>query len=185
MDFQIGEKVVYPNHGVGIIEQIDCRRTDGSSLGCYHLKIYSNCLRVMIPFANVRTVGLRRVVKRKEISQILHYLTDQECTPPQDWKSRFKENCEKMRTGSLLHVAEVYKGLLLVSQVKLLSFRERKMLDRARYLLISELAIVKNASESEIETLLEKTLAKARHNLQISSTTSGCVAAASQTTTEK
>ena len=130
--FRIGEKVVYPTHGVGIIEQIHCWPASSSSQKFYLLRIYSNSLRVMVPFSNADTVGLRRIVKAGEIERILAYLADGDCFPAADWKCRFKENSEKMRSGSLLQVAEVLKCLLRVSKSKELSFRERKMLQKLK-----------------------------------------------------
>ncbi len=160
--FHIGDKVVYPNHGVGIIEQISSRTTGATVEKFYLLKINSSSLKVMIPFNNVGMVGLRRVVKNGEIQKIVEFLTDGECDSNADWKFRFRENSERMRTGSLLEVASVLKGLLVLNQIKPLSFREKKMLERARYLLVSELAMAKNCDESEIEDLLSKALVKSK-----------------------
>jgi CarD family transcriptional regulator len=100
------------------------------------------------------------VVKNGEIQKILDYLADGACDNNTDWKYRFKENSERMRTGSLLEVAAVLKGLLVLNQSKPLSFREKKMLERARYLLVSELAMAKNCEEPSIEELLTKSLSK-------------------------
>src|SRR5512140_1847076 len=152
--FEIGDKVVYPNHGVGIIEQISSRTTGTNIERYYLLPIKSSSLKVMVPFHNVDSVGLRRVVRNGEVQKILDFLTDGKCCNHADWKYRFKENSEKMRTGSLLEVAAVLKGLLLLAQSKPLSFREKKMLERARYLLVSELAMAKNCEECQIEQLL-------------------------------
>ncbi len=107
--FHIGDKVVYPNHGVGIIEQISSRTIGASVEKFYLLKIKASSLKVMVPFHNVKNVGLRRVVRNGEIQKILDYLTDGECLSNADWKYRFKENSERMRTGSLLEVASVLK----------------------------------------------------------------------------
>ena len=162
--FHIGDKVVYPNHGVGVIEQISSRTIGASVEKFYLLKIKASSLKVMVPFNNVNSVGLRRVVRNGEIQKILEYLTDGECSNNTDWKYRFKENSERMRTGSLLEVAGVLKGLLTLNQSKPLSFREKKMLERARYLLVSELAMAKNCEEPQVEELLNKALSK--HNLR-------------------
>src|SRR5437879_3983684 len=153
-NFHIGDKVVYPNHGVGVIEQISSRTIGASVEKYYLLKIKSSSLKVMVPFHNVSTVGLRRVVRNGEIQKIVDFLTDGECSNNSDWKYRFKENSEKMRTGSLLEVAMVLKGLLLLNQTKPLSFREKKMLERARYLLVSELAMAKNREIQKIVDFL-------------------------------
>jgi CarD family transcriptional regulator len=100
------------------------------------------------------------VVRNGEIQKIVEFLADGECSSNADWKYRFKENSERMRTGSLLEVASVLKSLLLLNQSKPLSFREKKMLERARYLLVSELAMAKNCEERSIEELLTKALSK-------------------------
>ena len=154
--FSIGDKVVYPNHGVGVIEQISSRTIGSQIERFYLLKIKASSLKVMVPFHNVDSVGLRRVVRNGEVQKILDFLTDGKCENHADWKYRFKENSDKMRTGSLLDVAVVLKGLLLLSQDKPLSFREKKMLERARYLLVSELAMSKNWEEPEVEDMLNK-----------------------------
>src|SRR5467141_3849585 len=158
--FHIGDKVVYPNHGVGVIEQISSRTIGASVEQFYLLKIKASSLKVMVPFHNVNSVGLRRVVRNGEIQKIIDFLTDGECLNNADWKYRFKENSERMRTGSLLEVASVLKGLLMLNQSKPLSFREKKMLDRARYLLVSELALAKNQGEDTVEGILTKALMK-------------------------
>jgi CarD family transcriptional regulator len=160
VSFQIGDKVVYPNHGVGIIEQISSKTFGTTVQRFYLLKIKASSLKVEVPFHSVDVVGLRRVVKNGEVAKIMEFLTDGECLNNNDWKYRFKENSDKMRTGSLMEVAVVLKGLLLLAQSKPLSFREKKMLERARYLLVSELAMAKGWDEPEVEDLLAKALAK-------------------------
>jgi len=160
--FHIGDKVVYPNHGVGVIEQISSRTIGATVEKFYLLKIKASSLKVMVPFHNVISVGLRRVVKNGDVQKVLDFLTDGECSNNADWKYRFKENSEKMRTGSLLEVAAVLKGLLLLNQNKPLSFREKKMLERARYLLVSELAMAKNLEELAVEQILSKALSKCK-----------------------
>jgi len=160
--FHIGDKVVYPNHGVGVIEQISSRMIGATMEKFYLLKIKASSLKVMVPFHNVNTVGLRRVVKNGEIQKIVDFLADGECDNNADWKDRFKENSERMRTGSLLEVAAVLKSLLLLHQSKPLSFREKKMLERARYLLVSELTMAKNCEENQTEEMLTRALSKCK-----------------------
>ena len=160
--FSIGDKVVYPNHGVGVIEQISSRTIGSQIERFYLLKIKASSLKVMVPFHNVDSVGLRRVVRNGEVQKILDFLTDGTCENHTDWKYRFKENSDKMRTGSLLDVAVVLKGLLLLAQEKPLSFREKKMLERARNLQVSELAMSKGWDDPEVEDMLNKALAKSK-----------------------
>ena len=160
LSFDIGDKVVYPNHGVGIIEQIS-NRTIGSTVESFYLlRIKSSGLKVMVPFRNINSVGLRRVVENAAIQKILEYLTDGNHEGHSDWKYRFKENSGKMRTGCLMDVAAVLKSLLHVSQQKPLSVGEKKMLERTRYLLVSELAVARNWEETEVEDELRTVLSK-------------------------
>lgn len=165
MDFQIGDKVVYPNQGVGIIEQVSSRNVTGEPEMFYLLKLNASSLRVMVPMSNVSNVGLRRVSKTREIGGILDYLQKGHVKAPQDWKGRFKENSEKMRTGSLQQVAEVLKSLLLLNQAKPLSFREKRMLDRAWALLVDEIAIARGLEKQTVEANLVKSLTK--YNLKV------------------
>ena len=162
LSFQIGDKVVYPNHGVGVIEQISSRTIGFNVQKFYLLKIKASSLKVEVPFNNVGSVGLRPVVKNGEVAKIITFLTDGKCDNNADWKYRFKENSDKMRTGSLLEVAVVLKSLLMLAKSKPLSFREKKMLERARYLLVTELAMARNVEESDIEDILNKALAKSK-----------------------
>jgi CarD family transcriptional regulator len=162
LSFSVGDKVVYPNHGVGIIEQVSSRTIGSQVERFYLLKIKASSLKVMVPFHNVESVGLRKVVRNGEVVKIIEFLSDGKCENNADWKYRFKENSDKMRTGSLLDVAIVLKGLLLLAQTKSLSFREKKMLERTRYLLVSELAMSRNVEESVIEELLDRALSKSK-----------------------
>jgi CarD family transcriptional regulator len=159
-NFHIGDKVVYPNHGVGVIEQISSRAVGSTVERFYLLNIKASSLKVMVPCQNAGSVGLRRVVKNGEIQKVLDLLSITGNGTNGDWKDRFKENSERMRTGSLLEVAGVLKNLIALHQAKPLSFREKKMLERARYLLVSELAMARNCDETKVEELLTATLAK-------------------------
>jgi CarD family transcriptional regulator len=165
MDFRLGEKVVYPNHGVGIIEQISFGVLDGRTEKYYMLRVAASGLRVMVPHSNVLSVGLRPVIRPTEAGKVLDYLETTKCGSHHDWKHRFKENSERMRTGSLYEVATVLKSLVSLSRSKPLSFREKKMLERARHLLITELATARNATEQVAEDSVTKALAKSNLTL--------------------
>lgn len=160
MTFNIGEKVVYPNHGVATIENISSR-----SFGCkferfYLLRLTCNNMTVMVPFSHVDEVGLRKVTKNGEVARVLCYLATGSCKPLQDWKDRYKDNCDKMRNGSLLEIAEVFKSLLIVQRERPLSFREKKMLDRARQMVLTEVCISRGLREPEATVLLDEALGK-------------------------
>src|SRR5512136_1011705 len=161
MDFRIGEKVVYPNHGVGIIEEVSRRSVNGIPEEFYMLRIHSNASLVMVPTSNVKSVGLRRIIKKTDVQGLFKMLEEDFFEPEADWKDRYKEHCDKMRTGSIFQVAEVLKNLVYLSLRKSLSFREKRMLDRARQLLISEVACVRGVSEKSVEDHVDRALAEA------------------------
>lgn len=165
MTFQVGEKIVYPNHGVATIENISSRAFAGHYERFYLLKLTYTSLTVMVPFSHVDDLGLRRVTRNGEVVRVISFLSEGRCQRFGDWKDRFKENTEKMRDGSLLGVAEVMKGLLVLQMQKPLSFREKKMLDRARHMLITEFSTSRGLNPVEATDMLDKALAKARLHL--------------------
>ena len=161
MTFQLGEKVVYPNHGVGTIENISQRAFQGRFERFYLLRLNCSSMTVMVPFSHVGELGLRKVTRNGEIARVLAYLSEEGCCRNTDWKDRFKENSERMSHGSLTGIAEVFKSLVIQQTRKPLSFREKKMLDRARHMLVTELSISRGLSEPDACALLERTLARA------------------------
>jgi CarD family transcriptional regulator len=161
MEFRVGEKVVYPNHGVGIIEEVINRQIDGVPEEFYMLRIHSNASLVMVPTANVKSVGLRKIIRKTDCDGLFKALEEDFFEPASDWKGRYKEHCDKMRTGSIFQVAEVLKNLVYLSFRKNLSFREKRMLDRAKQLIVSEVATVRGVSEKTIEDHIDKSLAEA------------------------
>lgn len=159
--FKVGQKVVYPNHGIGIIEQIEQKQIGATSLPFYTLRLASNNSVVLVPVANAREVGLRSPISSAECEMLLKNLGDDFASPPTDWKDRFKDFSERMRTGDIFGVADVLKNLTYLSHLKPLSFREQRMLERARYLVISELAAVCRQPECNVEPRVEQALARA------------------------
>jgi CarD family transcriptional regulator len=162
MSFQVGEKVVYPNHGVATIENISSRAFAGQFERYYLLRLTYNSLTVMVPFSHVDELRLRKVTRNGELARVVSFLSEGRCRRYSDWKDRFRENTEKMRDGSLQAVAEVLKSLLVLQSRQVLSFREKKMLDRARHMLITELCTSRGLSEIDAVDLLGKALAKAQ-----------------------
>lgn len=160
MTFQVGEKVVYPNHGVGTVENISSRSFGTQQERFYLLRLAANSMTVMVPFSHVGDLGLRKVTKCSEITRVLNYLAAGRPCCPQDWKDRFKENSERMKGGSLLEIAEVFKALVIIQASKPLSFREKKMLERARSMLILETSVAKSVSEQGAIALIAKALGK-------------------------
>jgi CarD family transcriptional regulator len=169
MTFEIGDKVVYPNQGVGTIENISVRSFGTQNEQFYLLRLVYSSMTVMVPFSNVGNIGLRRVTKASEINAVLKYLAGGECTNCADWKCRFKVNSERMQTGNLLQIAQVFKGLLILQKAKPLSFREKKMLERARHMLVSEVSVARNIGPEDAENELRAELAKSKIPLPLAS----------------
>jgi CarD family transcriptional regulator len=159
--FKVGQKVVYPNHGIGTIEQIEQKQIGMNSLPFYTLRLAATNSVVLVPVANAGEVGLRSPISSGECELLLKTLADDFTPAPHDWKDRFKEFTDRMRTGDIFEVAGVLKHLTYLSHLKPLSFREQRMLERARYLVISELAAVCRKPECNILPLVEQALARA------------------------
>ena len=158
MVFKVGQKVVYPNHGIAVVEQIDTRDIDGCSDEYYLLRLNFNNSLVMVPTRNAGEIGLRRPITTSRCQELFDALAQDFLTPPSEWKNRFKELSDRMRSGDVFSVAEVLKILTFLNLQKPLSFREKRMLDRARYLVISELALANNQAEALIEPRVDQAL---------------------------
>jgi CarD family transcriptional regulator len=151
MSFKVGEKVVYPAHGVGEIEAIRSNVISGTERKFYMLRILESGMKIMIPIDNVDSVGLRRVIDRTMVSKVYKILRQKKVeTDQQTWNRRYREYTEKIKTGSVLEIAKVLRDLFVLKGDKELSFGERKMLDTARNLLVKELAIAKSHPEEKI-----------------------------------
>ena len=159
--FKVGQKVVYPNHGIGTIELIEQKQIGATLLPFYTLRLAANNSLVLVPVPNASEVGLRAPISSGECEMLFKVLADDFSSPANDWKDRFKEFSEKMRTGDIFEVAYVLKHLTYLSHIKPLSFREQRMLERSRYLVISELASVCRQPECNIAPRVEDALARA------------------------
>ena len=158
MQFEIGDKVIYPNHGLGVIERIEKRTILGTTCGFYSLRMATSDTTVLVPVDNVEDVGLRRAIGDNEVKKLFTLLGNGKIENHQNWKGRFKDNSDKMRTGSLYDVVDVLKSLNHLSQSKNLSFREKRMLDRAKFLVISEISEVLSESVETVEGRVDKAL---------------------------
>jgi CarD family transcriptional regulator len=158
--FQVGDKVIYPNHGLGIVERIEEKTILGTTCGFFHLRIVANDTTVLVPVANVDGVGLRKAIEDAEVERLFSLLGDGKIDNHQNWKGRFKDNSDKMRTGSIYDMADVLKSLTFLSKSKSLSFREKRMLDRAKALIISEISEVMREKALEVEEKVDRALEK-------------------------
>jgi CarD family transcriptional regulator len=164
--FKVGQKVVYPNHGVTVVEKIAAGEIDGIEQTYVHLRLLSNNSKVMVPKSNLDLVGLRPLCHTRDVRALFEILEDGNIDTYKDWKGRYKQNLDKMKTGRLTDVAEVLKNLRLVSQRKSLSFREKKMYERAKYFIVSEVAHVKSITERESEDMVERALSSSLEKRQ-------------------
>jgi CarD family transcriptional regulator len=158
VSFQVGDKVIYPNHGLTVVEKIEEKTVLGTTCGFFHLRIVSSGTTVLVPVVNVDNVGLRRAITDEEVERLFHLLGDGKIDNHQNWKGRFKDNSDKMRTGSIYDMADVLKSLTFLAKSKSLSFREKRMLDRAKSLIISEISEVMQLTVPEVEDRVEKAL---------------------------
>src|SRR5918995_2049093 len=156
--FQVGDKVIYPNHGLGVVQGIETKTILGTTCGFYHLRMVANETTVLVPLNNVEGVGLRRAINDEEIERLFILLGDGKIDSHQNWKGRFKDNSDRMRTGSIYDVVEVLKSLTFLAKSKNLSFREKRMLDRAKFLVISEISEVAREKTEAIEQKVDLAL---------------------------
>jgi CarD family transcriptional regulator len=156
--FEVGDKVIYPNHGLGIVERIEDKTILGTTCGFYHLRIVANDTVVLVPLTNVDGVGLRRAIVDEEVERLFALLGNGKIDNHQNWKGRFKDNSDKMRSGSIYEVADVLKSLTFLAKSKSLSFREKRMLDRAKFLIISEVSEVMGEPAPAIEGQIDRAL---------------------------
>jgi CarD family transcriptional regulator len=164
--FEVGHKVVYPNHGVGLINAVNEFEVAGEKVRFFNVLILSSNSTVKVPANNADAVGLRELVDRKVIKEVYAYLRGPELARYDDWKERFKVNSDLMRTGKMLDMVVVLKSLYFVSLEKPLSFREKRMYERALSLVTMELAEVRNASTQEVEKKLLKSLGEAKEKIK-------------------
>ncbi len=155
MTFKVGDRVIYPNQGVGLIEEVFSSSVGGEELEFYRLRLEANNSLVMIPINNAGNIGVRRLCSKKDLKKLFKVLDSEVVDTGRDWKNRYKDNVEKMMTGSIVDVAQVLKNLHYLSTQKPLSFREKKMYDRARQLVVSEIATVQEKDQDDVEAMLE------------------------------
>jgi len=159
MRFKIGDKIIYPNQGVGVVQDIAVKNLGGSKgTEFYIVRLNDSESNVMVPVDNAKNVGLRSLSNEQVVGEIYSILHQKEETTSADWKVRYKSNSERMSTGDIREVTSVMKDLFFLNQQKDLSFREKKMMERAMQLVISEIAIVENLSCDEVEHKLEDIL---------------------------
>jgi CarD family transcriptional regulator len=160
-EFTPGDLAVYPAHGVGRIEAIESREIGGNKQDFYIMKILENGMVIMIPTKNVESVGLRGVIAKNDVKKVYKVMQKKRVNSidNQTWNRRYREYMDKIKTGSLYDVAEVFRDLFLLKLNKDLSFGERKLLDTAQGLLLKELCTAKNKDETTVMAEIESLFA--------------------------
>jgi CarD family transcriptional regulator len=156
--FKVGDKVVYPSQGVSTVESISNEVLAGTDMKCYHLRLIGSESKVMVPVTNSERVGLRPLAEKKSVKLALKRLKTSEGENAEDWKDRYRANLERIKTGDLDEIVDVLLCLAEVAGRKTLSFRERKMYDHARQLLVYEVAEVDGRSVEKVEQQVEDAL---------------------------
>ena len=155
--FKVGDLAVYPAHGVGVIEKIESQEISDLRQDFYVMRILENNMLILIPIHNVANVGLRKIIGQAEVIELFSILEKTDVpVDKQTWNRRYKDYMDKIKTGSAFEVAEVYRDLLRLKLEKNLSFGERKMLDTAKTLLVTEISLAKKIGEDQVEKDLAK-----------------------------
>ena len=152
--FNVGDKIVYPMHGAGTIDSIEEKDILGEKQSYYILKMPSN-VKVMIPTAKAEEVGVRNIIDKQSAEKVFKVLSQDETEMEKNWNKRYRDNMDKMKSGDIYEVADVVRNLSFKQKEKGLSTGEKKMLNNAKQILVSELVLAEHASQEEVETLID------------------------------
>jgi len=156
--FKIGDKIIYPNQGLGVIEDIQNENYYGENFNVYHVRILANNTLVLVPYSTAIEIGIRKPITENDVENIFEFMKNGLVDVTMNWKGRYKEHLDLMKTGSILDTALVLKSLYYLNLIKPLSFREKKMMEKAKDLIVNEISEVASRSSSEIEAKLFQTL---------------------------
>lgn len=150
--FKVGDNAVYPAHGVAVVKRIEEKDVGGKKKKFYVLQVVDNLMTIMVPTDNAESVGLREIISTSDVKNVYEILKDRDVKIDQTtWNRRYREYMDKIKTGSVIEIAEVLRNLFLLRHNKDLSFGERKMLDQAKHLLVKEIALAKKTNEGSVE----------------------------------
>jgi CarD family transcriptional regulator len=160
VSFKIGDSIVYPNQGLGIVEDIQKEKYYGEEFVIYHVRILTNNTLVLVPLSNAEEIGIRKLIPLKSIEKIYKFMGNGGVEVTMNWKGRYKEHVNLMKSGSVLDMALVLKSLFYLNLIKPLSFREKKMMEKAKELLISEISEVNDCPSVDVEKKILDKLSK-------------------------
>ena len=152
--FNVGDKIVYPMHGAGTIDSIEEKDILGEKQSYYILKMPGE-VKVMVPTAKAEAVGVRNIIDKQSAEKVIGVLEQDETVMEKNWNKRYRDNMEKMKSGDIYEVADVVRNLSFKQKEKGLSTGEKKMLNNAKQILVSELVLAEHATEDEVEQLIE------------------------------
>lgn len=156
--FKIGDRVIYPNQGLGVIENIQEEAYNGENFRILHLRIKANNTLVLVPSASAEEFGIRKLISEHAVKEIFDYMKNGEIEVSMNWKGRYKEHVNLMKSGTILDMVAVLKSLYYLSLIKPLSFREKKMMEKAKELIVMEISVASSLPSSKIEQKITHTL---------------------------
>ena len=162
--FKIGDKIFYPNQGLGVIEDIQDEDYFGEKFEVYHLRILANNTLILVPPSNTEEIGIRKPISSKSVKDLFDYMGNGSVDVTMNWKGRFKENQSYMRSGLMWDMAFVLKRLFYLNLIKPLSFREKKMMEKVKELIVSEISEVSSLSCSVVEQKVIESLSSCFKN---------------------
>jgi CarD family transcriptional regulator len=154
--FAVGDRIVYPMHGAGVIEAIEEEKILGKLQKYYVLRVPFSGMKIMIPMEGTEYIGFREIISLDEMADVMKILSEKSTEMPINWNRRYRENMAKLKTGTISNVAEVLRNLMRVERVKKLSTGEKKMLANAKHILVSELVLVKDEEADAMESRIER-----------------------------
>jgi CarD family transcriptional regulator len=156
--FKIGDRVIYPNQGLGIIENVQEEAYNGERFRILHLRIQANNTLVLVPSSSAEEIGIRKLISERAVKEIFDFMKNGEIEVTMNWKGRYKEHVNLMRSGTILDMVAVLKSLYYLSLIKPLSFREKKMMEKAKELIVTEISVASSLPISQIERKIVSTL---------------------------
>ncbi|WP_425448448.1 CarD family transcriptional regulator [Dethiothermospora halolimnae] len=154
--FDIGDKIVYPMHGAGVIVAIEEKEILGDKKKYYVMKMPMGEMKVMVPIDNMEEIGIREVIGNKEVEQVFAVLGDDKTKMPKNWNRRYRANMDKIKSGDIYEIANVVRNLMIRDKEKGLSTGERKMLNNAKQMLVSEIVLAKDTDQEDVENLINE-----------------------------
>ncbi len=158
--YRLGDKIVYPMHGAGVIESVEEKEVLGEKKKYFIIKMPVNEMKLMIPVDNVENIGVRKIISDTEVNEVFDILKEDSSLNKMNWNKRYRANMDRMKSGDIFEVARIVRSLTFRDQEKGLSTGEKKMLSNAKQILISELILAEDSSSEEIETRIDKIISE-------------------------